>query len=367
MSPDFDQLVALTYGSLIGPDGHAAFVRGLARTFRSHLVARQVDSPSHQHAALAHYDDLGRFMPEPEALSAGQDYVNPWFESPMVVHFYRDGLADDKGCVQPSELRRTPFHADIMQPLDVFHSTGFLLEQGKLTSVLSISRSQRIGYYTEQELEWAKALLPHIQNVHAIQKTLVASALSMEAKSQRPAWLLSDSGKPCGLNPAAARARDATDAVLTEHAGSLRPLNPQDRQVFSALLASVLSGQRWHGRVALRDAQGTPRCVAHVHYCRREAFQTWLLTDPPAALVCLHPLDPDIDSLPPTLKHLYGLSPAECRVAIGMLESSSTRQVAESLARSEETVRSQLKAIYAKTGMHTQAQLLKLLYALSAG
>ena len=66
-------------------------------------------------------------------------------------------------------------------------------------------------------------------------------------------------------------------------------------------------------------------------------------------------------------RHLssHGLTPAECRVAVSLLELESIGQVAASLARSEETIRSQVKAIFTKTGTHSQAQLVKLLYALS--
>ena len=356
--------VGLIYGSLRDAEGHRALIRGLARGFASHFLSIQIDADDHRHITRGDYAADGSKLGEMTRIAAATPVQSPWFASPAAARLPEVGvLSDEASGITPRALARTDFHQFILKPFDITYSFVMYIGGNRNgATTIGISRSSRAGFYRSDELQVASLLLPHLRNVHAIQKNLI-----MQPGGNRAAWLLSASSQTCGRNLEASQTMEAPGAVLVEQAGQLRPVHPPDRRAFAALLAGVLSGRQTHGHLPLRDAQGTPRCVAHVHYCRREAFQTWLLTDPPAALVCLHPLDPDIDSLPPTLKHLYGLSPAECRVAIGMLESSSTRQVAESLARSEETVRSQLKAIYAKTGMHTQAQLLKLLYALSVG
>jgi DNA-binding CsgD family transcriptional regulator len=298
------------------------------------------------------------------ALAASkQPYVNPFFTPAAVSRLLRDGVASEEGCVDPSSLRRTDFYADILMPFDIFHSFGFLLEQGKTTFVISISRSHRCGYYRPHELQLAQRLLPHLRNVHAIQKALAESAVT--GVVDRFAWALSADGHVCGRNHHLAGFLPDADPCIGERDGRLWPVHPQDRVALQTEINGVLAGDRLSGRAPIRDRIGTPRYIAHIRHCRREAFLTWLLTAPPAVLVVLQPLDCDPAMLEPVLIRLYGLTPVECRVAAKLLELESIRLVAVALARSDETIRSHIKAVFAKTGTHSQAQLLKLLYALS--
>lgn len=65
------------------------------------------------------------------------------------------------------------------------------------------------------------------------------------------------------------------------------------------------------------------------------------------------------------LKSVYGLTPAEARVAIALLEGGSARNVADYLNVSPHTVRTQLKQIYAKLGVDTRARFVKLMLELA--
>lgn len=67
---------------------------------------------------------------------------------------------------------------------------------------------------------------------------------------------------------------------------------------------------------------------------------------------------------PALLQRTYGLTPAEVRVAIALLEGSSAREVADYLNVSPHTVRTQLKQIYAKLGVDTRARFVKLMLGL---
>ena len=363
MADVLDSLIADAYGSLTGPDGHTTFMRSLARAFRSHLIAYQVDRPGHEHVPLSHYDQQGKSNSDMAAVISRQPYVNPYFESPAAMRLLREGVADEQGCIEPAKLRATEFYSDILRPFDIFHSVGFVLQQGNASSVLTISRSSRSGFYQTQELQFGKQLLPHLRNIHAIQK-VVAEGSWTSAGASVPAWVLGAHGHICGRNEQAVNFKNDADSIIGERAGRLWPCHPQDQAALDAEISNVLAGIRLCGRAPIRDKAGTPRYIAHIRHCRREAFLTWLLTDPPAVLVVLQPLACDSRALEPVLIRLYGLTQAECRVAGKLLELESIHLVAADLSRSEETIRSQLKAVFAKTGTHSQAQLLKLLYAL---
>jgi len=61
---------------------------------------------------------------------------------------------------------------------------------------------------------------------------------------------------------------------------------------------------------------------------------------------------------------LYGLTPAECRLADLMLEELELRRAAERMRVTVNTARFMLKIIFQKTGTHRQSQLVRLLMSI---
>lgn len=68
---------------------------------------------------------------------------------------------------------------------------------------------------------------------------------------------------------------------------------------------------------------------------------------------------------PGLLQSTYGLTPAEARVAVTLLESGSAQEVSDKLGSSPHTVRTQIKQIYSKLGVDTRARFVKLLLGLA--
>ncbi|MDP4029152.1 MAG: helix-turn-helix transcriptional regulator [Gallionella sp.] len=65
------------------------------------------------------------------------------------------------------------------------------------------------------------------------------------------------------------------------------------------------------------------------------------------------------------LQSAYGLTPAEARVAIVLLEGSSAKVAANYLNVSHHTVRTQIRQVYAKLGVDTRARFVKLMLELA--
>ena len=80
-------------------------------------------------------------------------------------------------------------------------------------------------------------------------------------------------------------------------------------------------------------------------------------------------VDPDARSNPTeiTLRSVYKLSGAEARLAIQLSTGEALDKVAERLKISKETSRTQLKSIFAKLGVHRQAELVAVLSTLLNG
>ncbi|MNL84367.1 Bacterial regulatory protein, luxR family [compost metagenome] len=66
------------------------------------------------------------------------------------------------------------------------------------------------------------------------------------------------------------------------------------------------------------------------------------------------------------LRDLYGLTPAETRLATHLAGGQGLPEVSQQLNIRHETARTQLKAVFHKTGTNSQAQLTHLLSRLGA-
>lgn len=74
-------------------------------------------------------------------------------------------------------------------------------------------------------------------------------------------------------------------------------------------------------------------------------------------------VDPDVHSVLPerVLRSLYAMTTAEAHVAMHLARGHSLSETARAVGITRETARSQLKAIFQKTGVHRQSDLLHLI------
>jgi len=84
-----------------------------------------------------------------------------------------------------------------------------------------------------------------------------------------------------------------------------------------------------------------------------------------AAIVFISDGAQEVHVDPALLQSAYGLTPAEAKVAVTLLESGSTQEVAKKLGTRPNTVNSQVKQIYAKLGVDTRTRFVKLLLGLA--
>jgi DNA-binding CsgD family transcriptional regulator len=103
-----------------------------------------------------------------------------------------------------------------------------------------------------------------------------------------------------------------------------------------------------------------PALVLHLFSVRRSAQD---VLKGASGLIVASPLSKP--SIPPVtlVAGLFSLTRSEARVAEGIIQGKSVKQLASELGLSAATVRSYLKSVFAKTGVHRQAELVSLLTA----
>lgn len=92
--------------------------------------------------------------------------------------------------------------------------------------------------------------------------------------------------------------------------------------------------------------------------------RAWSLGTLPAALLLARPPQRDKAGVAALLTALYQLTPAEADVAIRLFEGYDRIAISDARSVSMETIRTQIKSVYAKTGQSGEADLMRLLGAI---
>jgi DNA-binding CsgD family transcriptional regulator len=151
--------------------------------------------------------------------------------------------------------------------------------------------------------------------------------------------------------------------VVQSLSGRVRLTEPVARRQFDDTIARLrfeASGGPVRP-IAVGGRSGNPPVILHLLPLRGTMLDAHSSA---ATLLVTVKAEPRPTPSPHILQRLFGLSPAEARVAFGIAKCQTVGAIAESSGVSRETVRSQLKTVLAKTGTRRQLDLAVLLAGL---
>jgi len=216
-----------------------------------------------------------------------------------------------------------------------------------------------------------RRLLPHLRHYVTIRQAIAeAGALGTSLTG-----LLLQSGIGVIQLDGRARIMAATDRArslllegncLSDRDGLLRARSRRDNAVLQQLLARALppiGKQGVGGSMMLSDFRASPGLDVHVRPVgdgERELgahrIAALVLITEPAGLTRIDPA---------LLRTTLDLTPTESRVAALMAEGRTVRDIAELMARSENTIRWHIRRIYDKHGISREVELVRLVLAVN--
>jgi DNA-binding CsgD family transcriptional regulator len=141
--------------------------------------------------------------------------------------------------------------------------------------------------------------------------------------------------------------------------GRLRLADRSAGQLLAAAIAGAASdGTRSVRSIPVPAREDGPALVLHVSPLRRAAHDIFVRS---SVLLVVTPVEAPDAPLTEVLTGLFDLTPAEARVAGSVARGQSVDEIATTYSLSRETVRTQLKAVMAKTGTERQTALALLL------
>lgn len=345
------------------------FMRELGRRLQSHVLALHT-----YHVTQALPSIVNAVGIDADLKSRADDTAreNIWFQR-GAGQLLAEGMSDDEQLADARELHRTRFHADFLRPADLEHGMGLYLGQDgdndDAMVVMTVNRSGRFGCYTEDERALAAALLPHLRNAFALHGRLRALSAQNHAcrdaldRLDQPLVLVSAQGTVAFANQQAQRL-EAEGRCLLRRQGRLAAVHPADDALLQAALARVLSGNTGGGQCSmpLHARDGAVLGLVTICPVTEPVLDPWGRASVGAALF--------IRSLAPRrlaegVRDAFGLTAAEFRLANLLMQGLAPAEAAGRLGITTNTVRTQLRGLFDKTGTRRQPELVALLHRAS--
>lgn len=363
--PSIERMLAHLYASVLDPARFEDFAADLRLAMNAHLVALQTDDASHRHRVKQHFFECEQKVAEP-------DYTNDASQNLYFIRgagkFENIGVIDGGLFFAPGELEQTAFYQDVLAPIDVQHSMGICLDVGPSHEILalSVSRDRHRPGFEPEAMQLAKRLMPHLRNVHQLQQRLqhLESTASMLDRVSYGVWLLDSDGHVIKENVAAEGLLAEGHAGIRKCGTALQGAWRADRAELQRAIASGISrAAARRSDFLLHDDAGQAWAACTIHPLQRNTLDAWLPAEQPACVLLVHPLAAGQAAPASSLRDVFGLTPAEAELAEILLQQGSLAGCAEKLGKSHETLRTQLKALFAKTETHNQAELIRRLVA----
>ncbi|MCW5713278.1 MAG: hypothetical protein KIT43_02010 [Bauldia sp.] len=265
--------------------------------------------------------------------------------------------------VPDDELLRSEIYNDYMKPAGRRYALGMTLDVGPSRFLFAVGRSEREGDFAAGDFEAMERLGSFLGRTLMTQRLLQASeanALASQAvmdQSRRGVVLLDASLKVVFQNLVATEMVASGD-IIGMRSGQLVAINRNDERRFREAIEMVsarpaeqrilpLHSVRTDGRVTVSVVGITPSTTPMIDFGIVR----------PAILMIINDAANLPEVSPAHLESAFGFTVQEARAASLLLSGLELSEVAERLSISKETVRYHLKSLFAKTGTHSQREL----------
>jgi DNA-binding CsgD family transcriptional regulator len=358
----------------------------------SRLLGTLYDAASDPQLWTPFLENLSRTAGAQSALllmhNAGQEIytvARAWQVDPAATrvyesHFHKMDLWAHRGLRKPAgtvcsseelatrgEIEATEHYNDFMTKFDIEYGMfGVVENSASRWASVSLFRSRSRCEFQLNDVETLEFLTPHVRRAFKLHFQLSEaksrSTNLIEAVDAVPDGVvfLGHKGQIASMNCMASAILSRRDGLKATHDGLIRAEKTDESAALTRTIADAVSqsnGASLCSRLSLQVSRrsGPPLQVAISPLRERQSE-----SNVAAVLIIADPSQRS-RSTQTALFERFGLTPAECRIALMLTEGKSPRQISEAIGVTFNTVRSQIKSIFSKTGARRQGELIGLL------
>jgi DNA-binding CsgD family transcriptional regulator/PAS domain-containing protein len=304
--------------------------------------------------------------------SAHYAEMDPWAAGGFRLGLDSGDVATGEMLCPNDTLRRSAFANDFLQKGGVFHECcGVVFREPRGASVISCLRPKRFGPFGDDHTRLLRLLMPHLQRALQLHTRIVGLENKADSASQGldrlPVGFLAinAAGKVLLVNRRAQEILDLNDGLTLGRDGLVTPRREHTNSLRGLIQGAIAtaSGKGIDSAGAMSIPRPSLLRAFQVLVTPLQSRTSALLPDSAAAAVSVS--DPESRIEPPDklFARLFGLTPAEARLAGALMRGDSLTDAADEFRISRNTVRSQLRSIFDKTATSRQGDLIRLLWS----
>lgn len=268
----------------------------------------------------------------------------------------------------PARIRQGPFFEQWLRKPRIQYACMVVIERTAHNEhFLAFNRVPEAGDFSAKDQRLLAQLAPHIRRAYALHTRLhspFARPLRADPaldRSSTGAFLLDRYDVVRWMNDAAVRIIDANDGLRLRD-GKLRISDAAAaRQLADDIERTRITRDRVSARstAVVRRARKLSGGLPYVFSVTPLHESLSCLRFDCSAATCLLVDDLDVSHAPATLslRNVFGLTRAEAAVATSLIRGRTNEEIAAERNVSIHTIRTQVKRVLAKTGTHTQAEM----------
>ena len=372
---ELEEVIALIYRATTEHEHWSSVLERVGRRIGASLAAVHVHARPGDTEPATTVGAWGRRLPGLRNYESYYATRNVWVQHG--AHLLKPGaiLTGEQMC-SDEILLRSEFYLDFLRPLDVRYSIRAVLTgDPEPLSYFSAGRPHGARPFGDPQRRILRAVTPHLMQAIRIQERLEAGQAGRHAVTgalERLPLAVIFLDRRCRvveMNQTARKIVEAGDGLRIERgvlvAFCTRAEVQLQQMIFGA--AAVDSGRllQHGGALSLPRPEGRRPLSAMV----APTGVTGIFPGSRSARVVVLIEEPDRPTTAPfaAFTEQYGLSPAEAGLAARLVGGMSLRQAAEALGIRDNTARSHLKRVFAKTGAKRQSDLVRRVLTYEAG
>ena len=269
------------------------------------------------------------------------------------------------------KLIKTVFYRDFMKRQGIYDLIySALFTRSGLTAGVSFSRPSKSSAFRRDDINLINTLIPHLGR--ALKSYMAVNELRMEnmrmvetlSKIPRSILFVNRPAKVLFCNDAASKALSSRDGLEMDRSGRLFASLTKDERQLKSILESVFDPKRessisFGGVLPISRPSGLRPLQVLISPFAEQLASGY--ESEPLALVVVYDPEQNIETVEELLRHMYGLTPAEARLAGLIAKGRSLGEAGILLGISHDTVRTHLKRIFSKTRTNRQSDLITLI------